>query len=185
MLGHARVLTGLVVLTLPTLAACDRSPGGEQTTSSAPAATADTQGTVTRTEVVSPEEPAPPPQQAVIQSQPGPNGSQVALNKAQVTGDVMTAQLTYTSSGSGSTEYLKLSEVSVIDDATAQRIGVLKDSEGKWLAAPIYGDDEVSINLHKSPAIVWFKFPAPPATSGTVSINIPEVAPFDGVPVTR
>jgi hypothetical protein len=35
------------------------------------------------------------------------------------------------------------------------------------------------------PGIFWVKFPAPPATSKTVSLNLPKTAPFDGVPVTR
>ena len=61
---------------------------------------------------------------------------------------------------------------------------MLKDNDGKWLASPINGKD-LWVQLANSPVIVWFKFPAPAATSKTVSINIPEVAPFDGVPVTR
>lgn len=181
MLGYARVLTGFVTLTLLSLVACGK-PAGDATTSATPTGTG--QGTVTRTESPPPEEPAPLPQQAVIQTQPGPKGAQVALNKVKVTGDVMTVQLTYT--GEGSTPQVDLENVSLIDDATAQRIGVLKDNDGKWLASPLSGrGNGLSINLYESPAIVWFKFPAPPATSKTVSINIPDVVPFDGVPVTR
>lgn len=136
---------------------------------------------------VRPTDPSPAqaaPQRAAIQTQPGPKGSQVALNKVAVTGDIMTVQLTFTAD-KGGTEYVPLNEVSVIDDATAQQIGVLRDNAGNWLASPLQGKDRVNINLYSSPAIVWFKFPAPPATTKTVSINIPTVGPFDGVPVTR
>jgi len=35
------------------------------------------------------------------------------------------------------------------------------------------------------PGILWAKFAAPSAGAKTVSINLPEVAPFDGVPVTH
>ena len=174
----------LAVLSLLALAACERSPNSQQAESSVPTSTGETQGTVTRTESLPPAEPAQPPQQAVIQTQPGPDGAQVALNKVRVTGDVMTVQLTYT--GEDGVPYVILDDVSLIDDATAQRIGVLKDNDGKWLASPLGGSgDRLSINLFQSPAIVWMKFPAPPATSKTVSLNIPQVAPFDGVPVTR
>lgn len=181
MLGYSRVSTGLVTLTLLSLVACGK-PAGDATASATPAPTE--QGTVTRTESLPPEKPAPPAQQAVLQTQQGPRGAQVALNKVKVTGDVLTVQLTYT--GEGGVPQVKLSDVSLIDDATAQRIGVLKDNDGKWLASPLNGSGgDLSINLYQSPAIVWFKFPAPPATSKTVSINIPDVVPFDGVPVTR
>lgn len=129
---------------------------------------------------------AAPPPAAAIQTQPGPNGYQVALNRVAVTGDVLTVALTY--SGGKCCAYARLDEVSVIDDATAQRIGVLKDNAGKWMASPLDSrGDRLLIGMGggTSPRQVWFKFPAPPAGSKTVSIALPEVAPFDAVPVTR
>ena len=120
----------------------------------------------------------------MIQTQPGPSGSVVTLNKVKVTGDVLTVQLTFT--GKGAVPVLKLDEISLIDDKTSQRIGMLKDNAGKYMASPLSSNGEnLQVNLYESPAVVWFKFPAPPATSTTVSLNIPEVAPFDGVPVSR
>lgn len=166
------------------LAAC--SGGGQ----SAPAATeteTSATTTVTREELPAPNaSPTPLAPAAAIQTQPGPAGYQVALNRVAVTGDVMTVALTY--SGGSCCAYAKLDEVSVIDDATAQRIGVLKDNSGKWMASPMDSrGDRLAIGLGggDGPRQVWFKFPAPPATSKTVSIAIPEVAPFDAVPVTR
>lgn len=142
-------------------------------------------GGVVREDVTPTPTPTPAPIEAAIQEQPGPGGSRVALNRVQVTGDVLTVQLTY-SGGRPTYNYVNVSGVSVIDDATSQKISVLKDGEGKWLAAPMSGDNQVRAEIGQpSPSIVWFKFPAPPATSRTVSINIPEVGPFDGVPVTR
>jgi hypothetical protein len=144
------------------------------------------EGTVTREEV-KPEAPPPAPiTQPVIQTQPGPHGSTVTLNKATVTGDVLTIQLTYGPVQGFHSQYLKLDEVSLVDDATAQRISVLKDNADNWLAAPLAsGGKALNVVLGDTPAIVWFKFPAPPATSKTVSLNLPEAAPFDGIPVTR
>jgi hypothetical protein len=129
--------------------------------------------------------PSPTPMAAApaIQTQAGPKGSQVALNRVAVTGDIMTVSMTF--SGGDCCTYTKVDQVSVIDDATSQRISVLKDNAGNWMAAPMYSNDkEVRIDSSK-PAVVWFKFPAPPATSKTVSITLPEVAPFDAVTVTR
>ncbi|WCT73194.1 hypothetical protein PQ455_16470 [Sphingomonas naphthae] len=172
----------VAVAALGLLAACNPAPQDAVPANSADAPT----GTVTREEVTPAPAPAPAIAQAAIQTQPGPDGSTVTLNKVAVTGDVMTVQLTYQGASGLHTQYMKLDEVSLVDDATAQRISVLKDNGGKWLAAPLAtGGDGLTIRITDTPTIVWFKFPAPPATSKTVSLNLPEAAPFDGVPVTR
>ena len=140
---------------------------------------------VTRQEVAPPEPAvAPMPAQTVIQSQPGPDGSQVDLLKVAVTGDILTVTMRCSSEQRINTESFGLEDVSVIDDATSQRIGVLKDNEGKWLASNASGNS-IQVGCEAKPGILWAKFPAPPATSKTVSINLPETAPFDGVPLTR
>lgn len=168
----------IVSATLLALCACgDKTPQPGSNTTGVERATAND-----TTAIAAPAMPAPVSK--VIQSQPGPSGSVVTLNKVKVTGDVLTVQLTFT--GKGAVPVLKLDEISLIDDKTAQRIGMLKDDAGKPMASPISSDGtDLAVNLYESPAIVWFKFPAPPATSPTVSLNIPEVAPFDGVPVER
>lgn len=145
------------------------------------------EGGVTRTEVAAPAPPpAPTPPPAAIQVQPGDRNAQVALQRVQVVGDVMTVQMTYTGADSFGFAVMPIEEISVIDDATSQRLGVLKDNAGKALASPLNSDGtNIRINVQPTPTVVWAKFPAPPATSPTVSINFPTVAPFDGVPVQR
>ena len=133
--------------------------------------------------------PAPPPPPVVtpIQTQQGPEGTRVDLTRAAVTGDILTVQLSYTAPADKYfSDHFRAEEVSVIDDTTAQRYGILKDQTGAWLAAPLFVSHSIRTSAQKGEtAIVWMKFPAPPATSRTVSINIPKVGPFDGVPVTR
>lgn len=155
--------------------------------------TADTtpveEGSVTRIDPAPPPAPVPAPAPAALQTQPGSDGIQVALTRVQVTGDVLTVQLLYSkATESSSTQRFSVEEIAVIDDATSQRYGVLKDAAGRWQAAPLQaaGNDNLMIVVRQdAPTVVWFKFPAPPPTSPTVSINIPNVGPFDGVPVTR
>ncbi len=123
-------------------------------------------------------------QAPAIQTQPGPKGNNVALNRVAVTGDILTVSMTF--SGGTCCVHMRIEDVSVIDDATSQRIGVLKDNAGKYMAAPLESNGtSVSPESWRTPSVVWFKFPAPPATSKTVSIALPGVAPFDAVPVTR
>lgn len=166
------------------LAACNAAPEPDQ---ASPAATEPLEGSasgVTRAEVTPSPTAQAAPTAAAIQTQPALYGAHAALDKVAVTGDVLTVQLTY--SGGESSQVIKLDEVSMIDDASARQIGVLKDNTGKWLAAPLSNTGkELLVYSANSPAVVWLKFPAPPATSKTVSINIPGTAPFDGVPVTR
>lgn len=172
-----------VLLSALLLSACSSEKPAE-TDGAAPGQT----GTVVREKVAAPTaQPAEAaPSQPAIQTQPGPHGSTVALNRASVTGDVLTIQLTYSGAPKPNSQYMKLDDVSLIDDTTAQRIGVLKDNGGKWLASPLSSSgDALNIALRDTPTIVWFRFPAPPAQSATVSLNLPEAAPFDAIPVTR
>lgn len=163
------------------LAACSVKKQDDAAASSAPSAPAG----VAREEVAAPTPTPTPLQLAAIQTQPGPKGNNVALNKVAVNGDILTVTTTFTGTGDCCVHFA-VDDVSVIDDATSQRIGVLKDNAGKWMAAPVgYGGGNVDVSEFKGASQVWFKFPAPPATTKTVSITIPGVAPFDAVPVTR
>jgi hypothetical protein len=183
MMVSGRSLAVLAVVAALPLAACSVSDdtGGDQT---AEAETADTGGvlreTVEREEIpVTPMAPA-----AAIQSQPGPDGSQVDLIKLAVTGDILTATFRCSSEEKINTQAFRVEDISIIDDATSQRISVLQDNADKWLASSVSGNS-IMAGCEVKPGIFWAKFPAPPATSKTVSINLPDTAPFDGIPVTR
>jgi len=165
------------------LAACSVK---EQDNSQAPDPAAATAGVV-RTEAPA-AAPSPVPvtvaPAAALQTQQGPKGNSVALTKVAVTGDILTVSMTF--SGGECCVHMPIDQISVIDDATSQRISVLKDNGGQPMAAPLeYGGKSVGPDSFSKPSVVWFKFPAPPATSPTVSITVPGVAPFDAVPVTR
>ncbi len=178
------LLKTLPIAALLPLVACSVAPESNQATSATTAPVETSASGVTRAEVTPSPTPTTALAQAVIQTQPASSGTQAALNKVAVTGDVLTVQLTYT--GGTASQVIDAGKVSVIDDANARQLGILKDNAGKWLAAPLAGSgDDLIFSSGRAPVIVWFKFPAPAATSKTVSINIPGTAPFDGVPVTR
>lgn len=166
------------------LAACGQGQTVEEKQAEAAAAQAQPSPLV---ESAAPVVAAPPAIQAIATGA-GPDGTQVSLVRARVTGNVLTVELSYRPSDTDYNNiYFDVDEVSVIDDATSQRYGVLKDNANAWMASPISTDGkQIRVNIDKGqPSVVWFKFPAPPATSPTVSINIPEVSPFDGVAVQR
>jgi hypothetical protein len=83
------------------------------------------------------------------------------------------------------TETVKLEQVSYVDDATAKKFGVLKDDAGAWFAAPVQGGDQVTFEAGGGVTRTWLKFPAPPATSKTVSLNIPKIGSLDGIELQR
>ena len=183
-MGHIRYFgTATTAALALSLVACDVSPKSATSDDKAAAAS---EATVTR-ERVMPQEEAPVarmPAQAAIQSQPGSDGAQVDLLKASVTGDILTITLRCSSEEKINSETIDVRKISVIDDATSQRISVLKDNAGNWMASNVTGNS-IGTQCEVKPGIFWAKFPAPPATSQTISISLPDVAPFDGVPVTR
>lgn len=133
--------------------------------------------------------PTPASAPAPIASQPGPQGSQWDLTKTAVTGNLLTVQFLVKPAADKNLFFIdqKIEDVSVVDDATSQRYSVLKDDTGKPMASPVAPTGRVlRLDIARgSQVVVWFKFPAPPASSATVSINIPDVGPFDGVTVQR
>lgn len=149
---------------------------------------------VTREAVKTGEPEGPPvtpmPAATVIQSQPGPDGSQVDLLSVKVTGDILTVTLRCSSAEKHNRESLRVNQISVIDDTTSQRIGVLRDNEGGAMVSNLsrssHSDyDTMGVDCTSKPGVMWAKFAAPPATSKTVSINFPNIAPFDGIAVQR
>ncbi len=178
----------VLAASLSVLAACnvrdETGAAAGNTTTATTTATTTTTG-VTRDEVAVATPVPPPVQDAVIRTQPGPRGNSVSLNRVAVTGDILTVSMTF-SGGDNCCIHIPVDDVSVIDDATSQRISVLKDNTGKFMAAPLEsGGKNVGPESWRAPSVVWFKFPAPPATSKTVSVTVPGTAPFDAVPVTR
>ena len=174
-----------VVALVVMLGACSVREDNQQAAATTPTEAATESAGVTR-EIVPAPTPSPTPMQlAAIQTQPGPKGNTVALNKVHVTGDILTVSSTFTGTGDCCVR-IALKDVSIIDDTTSQRSSVLKDNNGKWMASPLgYTGDELNLPEYKGASQVWFKFPAPPPTSKTISIAIPGAAPFDAVPVTR
>lgn len=167
------------------LAAC--GPTEEQTQPDQTAVEAPDGPGVIREETQAAEMDLPVPRmapQAVIQSQPGPDGTQFDLLKVAVTGDILTVTMQCSTDGPFRNPSIDVRKVSLIDDSTSQRISVLKDNADNWLASDVSGNF-MRTACREKPGVVWAKFPAPPPTSQTVSIALPQVAPFDGVNVTR
>jgi hypothetical protein len=136
----------------------------------------------------------------VIATRPGSGGLEVDLTDVAVSGDVVTVSLCYrntTELHNGSLNLIDVDfpveRVSITDDATSRRYGVLKDQAGQYMASPLSDENDKAIQFRVKPEksypgsyeVAWFKFPAPPPDAKTISINIPKVAPFDKIRIQR
>ncbi len=132
---------------------------------------------------------------SVLQTQYGPDGLEVDLLSAKVSGDVLSVSMMVRNpNDSGSADVLfAIEDVNYIDNIKSQKYSVLKDEKGKWLAAPISemkrGDEKLfgtSVHLYKGKkTVLWYKFPAPPEGVSKIQINIPEFSPFNDVEISR
>jgi hypothetical protein len=125
----------------------------------------------------------------VIQTQPATSGEvEVDVIKASAKDGILTVLLSYRNKGSEEVRIqFKLADVYFIDDKEKKKYLVLKDSKGVWVAAPIYGSDSIDTQAIKAGGknIVWFKFPAPPASSTKINLIVPNVVPFEDLPISQ
>ncbi len=84
-------------------------------------------------------------------------------------------------------EYFPLKDFDYIDETTSKKVTLLQDENGKYMANPLDDDGKRVriLNYKKYPQALTLKFPAPPATSPTITIDFPEVGSFESVPVSR
>ena len=71
-------------------------------------------------------------------------------------------------------------DIYYIDPAENKKYQYLKDSAGKRILEVFYGSLEPG-----KQRMNWAKFPAPPMSSTKISIQIPNFAPFDDIPVSQ
>ena len=141
-------------------------------------------------------EPAAPQQQQdpaaqAIQSKPFGEG-RLALTKVKVVGQILNVEFMYIppKNEKGSYQFTnmhsgKIKDFAYIDETTSKRISLLQDESGKYMTDPA-ADVGGTIGLTgSSPKIIALKFPAPPETSPTITIDFPGAGSFDSVPVSR
>lgn len=109
------------------------------------------------------------------------------ITKVRVTGDILTVEMIVENIGKERISYyLPLKEISYIDDATSKKYSLLQDDEGKYMADPINSTSrDIAFYGEQREHLISMKFPAPPAESKTISLNIPKFGSFDVLPVSR
>ncbi len=133
---------------------------------------------------------------APLQTQTSMTGDvEVDVTRARVKEGILTVVLTYRNTGS-ETAKIKygIDQVYYLDNVGKKKYHVLKDSEGKYIAAPAargsisvesgFGNPPVEIAPGGSRG-VWFKFPAPSDEATTVELVVPDLMPFEDLPIAR
>ena len=194
--------SALVVLSaLALLTACQKEPeptpppqSQEQAPNPNPAPPAPTPTPASNPSLI--REPAAPQQQQdpaaqAIQSKPFGQGT-LALTKAKVVGQILNVEFMYIPPKNEKGAYKftnehsgKLTDFAYIDETTSKRISLLQDESGKYMTDPAAGVSNTIGLTGNSPKIIALKFPAPPETSPTITIDFPGAGSFDSVPVGR
>ncbi|WP_373796923.1 phosphoribosylglycinamide synthetase [Neisseria dentiae] len=84
-------------------------------------------------------------------------------------------------------EYFPLKDFDYIDETTSKKVTLLQDENGKYMANPLSGaSEELWLEGHQRfPQALTLKFPAPPETSSTITIDFPKIGSFESVPLSR
>ncbi|WP_373699787.1 phosphoribosylglycinamide synthetase [Neisseria dentiae] len=82
---------------------------------------------------------------------------------------------------------IRLANFQYIDEATSKKVTLLQDDNGKYMADPVGSNpDYIYIfSAERRPVTISLKFPAPPETSKTITIDFPSAGSFESVPVSR
>ena len=78
-----------------------------------------------------------------------------------------------------------LQYVYYIDEKEKKKYHVLRDSQNVFLGSPNLLNDINTRLTAGGRVIVWFKFPAPPVNTTKISLIVPEVLPFEDLPISQ
>jgi hypothetical protein len=81
---------------------------------------------------------------------------------------------------------LMYADTYVVDVASGKKYAILRDSDKAVLATTSQSwNDRISEGIEAGATLnVWWKFPAPPATTKKISFVLPKSEPFEDVPIT-
>ncbi len=113
-----------------------------------------------------------------------------ALLRCSIRDGVLTLQVSFKNLAQQNVEpSFPFADVYYTDIKEKKKYYPLRDSEGRVLAGPAHdwiggGNFEQWIEPGAK-RIFWIKFPAPPDTTDSIDIYIPNMLPFEGVKITR
>lgn len=122
-----------------------------------------------------------------IQTQSGTEGEvEVDVVKASVKEGTLTIQLAYRNNGAEPAKFnFEAKDVYYIDEKEKKKYHVLKDNKETYIASPIRSKDTVLFEVKpKGKMISWYKFPAPASGATKINLVLPNVLPFEDLPIS-
>ena len=129
-----------------------------------------------------------------LQTQYHDSGAEVHALKAKAADGVLTVIIRYQNDTGGKIEEdYPVSEVYYIDPAENKKYSVMQDENGKWIANPVNNQGKIGVVgrdwglgiEHGTSKVMWFKFPEPASGGDSINLVVPNITPFDGLPVSR
>jgi len=128
-----------------------------------------------------------------LMTQPTMDGqAEVDVLSARVKDGVLMVVLAFRNLADGKYEYApSIDDAYFVDAKNQKKYQVIRDDKGYPLASPAkYHGEWPNWRLEfvikpRGKQMVWLKFPAPPEDATSVDLTLPDVLPFDGLPVQR
>jgi len=114
------------------------------------------------------------------------DGIEVDLKSLKIKDDIITLKFKIRNAGTEKQSVkINFKNCYIMDQKNQKKYYVLKDSDGKYIAGPIYDNNEggrfwFDIQPEKSKGL-WMKFPEPVDETEEITISIPEMPPFEDV----
>jgi hypothetical protein len=130
--------------------------------------------------------------QTVIQTQASntKEGVNADLISVEIRNDVLTLKFKAKNTGSNrQTWNFNYDNCYIMDESNQKKYFPLKDSDGNYIAGPVYDKDRGGRFWYDIlPGKVmgfWIKFPVPAANPKSITISIPDITPFEDVKLGR
>ena len=101
-------------------------------------------------------------------------------------GNTVTAKIRLTNRGSEDPQVeIKYEAVYLIDTGAGKKYNVLRDEKGEYIAAtnPGWADRWYTRLKQTEAQVIWMKFPAPPAEAKAITLQLPNMPPFEDVAI--
>ncbi|MEW5910882.1 MAG: hypothetical protein AB1659_13850 [Thermodesulfobacteriota bacterium] len=126
--------------------------------------------------------------ETVLQTQPHntSDGLDLDLLAVEIRNDVLTLKFKVRNTGSNKhTWFFHYENCYIMDESNQKKYFPLKDSDGNYIAGPVYDKDhggrfwyDILPGKFKG---FWIKFPMPAGSPKSITISIPDVTPFEDV----
>lgn len=169
--------------------------GSQESTTSTASASSTTQSSTTSaaaaqtmtTPAATPTTPPPAAAAGALASQETNwSGITAAVTEFRRKGNTLTAKVRFTNGGSDEKDVqVHYAQVNLVDTTGGKKYQTLKDEKDEYIALLNPGwKDRWSSNVKPGESkTVWMKFPAPPAETKTITLQMPNMPPFDDLTI--